>query len=683
MNPAFLCIAVVCGIGLSLISARSSPKGWIIGTFLSASAGIWLAGIALLGEHALEWKSGFTVGGQTLHCVLDPLAAWFLVLLCTVGSTGALYSLSYWSENKHPRSAISARRWWTLLTASMGLLLISANGLQFLFAWEVFALAAYFLVTTERQKRDVRQAGYLYLGASHAATLILFAFFAGIAVQTGTWDLSRLGDHSELAPLFWLALVGFGIKAGIFPLHIWLPSAHANAPSHVSAIMSGVCIKMGIFGLLRFSQWMPTPPEAGWVIVTLGVVSSIFGVAFALGQHDLKRLLAYHSVENIGIILIGIGFAFIAKANGHAEWGQLAMAGALLHVWNHGLFKSLLFLGAGSVIHACNTRIMSRMGGLWKMMPYTTLFFALGAIAISGLPPLNGFVSEWFVYLGLLDALAGRGVEAGAAVVSIVALAITGALALACFAKVCGIVFLGSPRSREALHAHEPSRSMLTAMAIPALLCVAVGAMPALLWPVIRPTISAIHPAWISPIQPEALKTLGMIHVALWGSAGALSSIVLFSLLRSKRIRKALTWDCGYVEPSARMQYTAASFASILTSWFFWLLRPKRHSHPAHGPFPEYAKHDEHAVETVLDHIVQPLGKIIIQISTATRRLQHGRVQSYILYVISGLIGVALIVWWTNHQLDNNELSPPTGLLKTLPSPALKSNSSVPFQPCI
>ena len=220
-------------------------------------------------------------------------------------------------------------------------------------------------------------------------------------------------EQAELAPLFWLALFGFGVKAGLFPLHIWLPSAHANAPSHVSAILSGVAIKMGIYGIVRFSGWLPTPPAAGWVVAALGVVSAVLGVAFALGQHDLKRLLAYHSVENIGIILMGVGFAMVAAAHGQAAWGVLALAGGLLHVWNHGLFKALLFLGAGSVLHATGTREMSRLGGLWRAMPWTASLFALGAAAISGLPPLNGFVSEWLVYLGMFDAVN----QPGAAVV--------------------------------------------------------------------------------------------------------------------------------------------------------------------------------------------------------------------------------------------------------------------------
>ena len=294
----------------------------------------------------------------------------------------------------------------------------------------------------------------------------LFAFFITLAVRTGSWELGPMHEHTELAPLFWLALFGFGVKAGLFPLHIWLPSAHANAPSHVSAILSGVTLKMGIYGLLRFSGWLPMPAGAGWVVAVLGVASAVLGVAFALGQHDLKRLLAYHSVENIGIILIGLGFALVAMEQGNPVWGQLALAGALLHVWNHGLFKALLFFGAGSVLHTTGTREMSQLGGLWRAMPWTAGLFALGAVAISGLPPLNGFVSEWLVYLGLFDATLAHGPSAWAAIPSAILLGITGALALACFTKVCGVVFLGAPRSAAAAQAHESGPAMRGAMLV-------------------------------------------------------------------------------------------------------------------------------------------------------------------------------------------------------------------------
>src|SRR5690606_32784369 len=282
------------------------------------------------------------------------------------------------------------RAWWSALVLGLGLVLINANGLHFLIAWELFTLSAYFLVTLDRRSREARSAGWLYLGASHVAALCLFAFFGILAARTGSWDLGPMRENPALAPVFWLALIAFGLKAGMFPLHVWLPSAHASAPSHVSAMLSGMTLKIGIYGLVRFSGWLPVPVSAGWVMATLGVASAVLGVAFALAQHDLKRLLAYHSVENIGIILIGLGFAIVATARNNAAWGHLALAGALLHIWNHGLFKALLFFGAGSILHATGTREMSRLGGLWRTMPWTASLFALGSAAISALPPLNG-----------------------------------------------------------------------------------------------------------------------------------------------------------------------------------------------------------------------------------------------------------------------------------------------------
>ena len=256
---------------------------------------------------------------------------------------------------------------------------------------------------------EVRAAGWLYLVASHGGTVCLFAFFSTLAARTGSWELGPMREQAGLAPFFWLALAGFGVKAGVFPLHIWLPSAHANAPSHVSAIMSGVAVKMGIYGIVRFSGWLPVPPAAGWVVIGLGVTSALLGIAFAFAQSDFKRLLAYCTVENIGVILIGVGGALLAVSNGDAPWGRWVLAGALMHVWNHGIFKALLFFGAGSVLHATGTREMSKLGGLWRTMPWTAGLFVLGSLAVSGLPPLNGFVSEWLIYLGLFDAATSKG----------------------------------------------------------------------------------------------------------------------------------------------------------------------------------------------------------------------------------------------------------------------------------
>jgi hydrogenase-4 component B len=408
-------------------------------------------------------------------------------------------------------------------------------------------------------------------------------------------------------------------------------------------MLSGVTIKMGIYGLVRVSGWLPVPPSAGWVVAVLGVLSAVLGVAFALGQHDLKRLLAYHSVENIGIILIGLGFAFVAVNRGDAPWGRLALAGALLHVWNHGLFKSLLFFGAGSVLHATGTREMSRLGGLWRTMPWTAGLFALGAAAISGLPPLNGFVSEWLVYLGLFDAAIAHGPWAWAVLPAAVALGVTGALALACFVKVCGVVFLGAPRTSVAMHAHECGRPMRGAMLVPAVLCVAIGLAPVFFWPAIARVVGAWCPAWGSAAAPAPLFVLGWVHVVL-ATIGAAAAWWLWHWVRGRSLSRALTWDCGYAVPTPRMQYTGGSFAGIITEWFAWILCPVRHEHRVEETFPATASFEEHTPETVLERVIQPVSDVVLRVSSMARRLQHGRLQAYLLYLVIGIFALAGLV---------------------------------------
>lgn len=630
--------AMLIGIG----ACRLAPRLWLAATLMGVFATLAAAVVVLAGGEEWDWRSGFTVGGEAVHLRLDGISAFFLVLLCVVGGAASVYAREYWADEGHPRSARSGRAWWSVMLFSLGSVLLASNGLHFLIAWELFTLGAYFLITLNRQRPEVRAAGWLYLGASHAAVLALFAFFTLLAVRTGTWEIGPMRERAELAPLFWLALFGFGLKAGLFPLHIWLPSAHANAPSHVSAILSGVTIKLGIYGLVRFSGWMPVPAGAGWVVGVLGVISAVLGVAFALGQHDLKRLLAYHSVENIGIILIGIGFALVAAAQGNAAWGRFALAGGLLHVWNHGLFKALLFLGAGSVLHATGTREMSRLGGLWRVMPWTAGLFALGAAAISGLPPLNGFVSEWLVFLGLFEATISHGPSAWAAIPAAVLLGVTGALALACFVKVCGVVFLGSPRSQVAARAHECGPAMRGAMLALAGACVVIGLVPVIFWPAIARATGAWNAAWSGAESPAPLLQLGLVHVAL-ALLAAMAGWGLWRRVRTRGLTRAVTWDCGFAIPTARMQYTAGSFAGIITDWFAFILRPVRHEHRPEVHFPASAGFSEHTPETVLERVVEPLGAAVVRMAQLTRRLQHGRVQSYVLYILIGL--VALAAW--------------------------------------
>jgi hydrogenase-4 component B len=634
---AFLTLAtgVVVGVRLS--------RTWLGLTLAGTVSGLSAALMVLLGAPDWEWCGAFSLGGEFVHLRLDGVSALFLVLLCVGGGAGAIYAREYWSEHHYPNSAPRGRAWWSAMLLSMGLVLTVSNGLHFLIAWELFALCGYFLITLDRQRREVRSAGWVYLVASHAGTVFLFAFFSTLAARTGGWDLGPMREQTGLAPIFWLALVGFGVKAGFFPLHIWLPTAHANAPSHVSAIMSGVAIKMGIYGIVRFSGWLPVPSAAGWVVIGLGATSALLGIAFAFAQNDFKRLLAYSSVENIGVILIGVGAALLAVTHGDALWGRLAFAGALLHVWNHGAFKSLLFFGAGSVLHATGTREMSKLGGLWRTMPWTAGFFVLGSLAVSALPPLNGFVSEWLVYLGLFDAATSKGPAAWAAMPAAIMLAMAGALAMASFAKAGAMIFLGAPRTQVATHAHECGMWMRGPMLALAVVCVTIGLAPILFWPVVARVVGSWRPAWITVEAPAPLLTLGAVHVGL-AILVLMAAAWLWRKAHANSLRRGLTWDCGYAMPAARMQYTSASFGGIVAGWFGWVLQPERKMRRPRGPFPAEAIRLERIPETVLDRIIGPVSVAIMQVSTSVRRLQHGRLQFYILYVVAGMIALGVLM---------------------------------------
>ncbi len=641
MAGALLVLAALCLLAATGLASRSA-RGSFAFTMAGICAGLLAALTVLLGTKDWEWTSAFVLGGERIHLRLDGLSALFLVPVSVIGGAGAAYAREYWPDSRYPASAARGRAWWNALVLSMGLVLVISNGLHFLIAWEAFALCGYFLITLDNRRTEVRKAGWLYLAASHVGTLALFAFFAALARNLGTWDLGPVNTVPALAPLFWLALFGFGMKAGFFPCHIWLPSAHASAPSHVSAIMSGVAIKMGVYGIARFGGWLPVPGDAGYVVIGIGAASAVLGIAFALVQNDIKRLLAYCSVENIGVILIGLGAALLARTGGNAVWGGLALAGALLHVWNHSLFKSLLFLGAGAVLHSTGTREMSRLGGLWRRMPWTAGLFAVGAIAVSGLPPLNGFVSEWLIYLGLFDAVATRSSFAWAAIPAAILLAMAGALALASFIKAGGIVFLGAPRTKPAAHAHECGKTMRVPMAGLAAACLVIGLAPGLVWAPVARAVGSWNPAWSNAATP--FPTLGPLQFLLAGFAVA-ASFWLWKKSRANGLRRALTWDCGYGEPSPAMQYTSGSFAGISAGWFSWLLRPLRKFRRPRGPFPAFALRLERVPETVLERLIQPAGELIERLSRAALGLQHGRLQAYIVYLVAGLVVLGIYVF--------------------------------------
>ncbi len=619
------------------------PRLWLALTVGGALTALGAALAVLLGAAAWNWQSEFSVGGEPLHFRLDGLSALFLVLVAVVGGAGAIYAREYWPDAHSPSAARRSRIWWSAFVLSMGLVLTVSNGLHFLMAWEIFALCGYFLITLDGERSGVRAAGWLYLVASHAGTMALFAFFTALASLTGGWDLGPMRDQAGLAPLFWLALFGFGMKAGFFPLHIWLPSAHAKSPSHVSAIMSGVAIKMGLYGIVRFSGWLPVPAAAGWVVIGLGAVSALLGIAFAFAQNDVKRLLAYCSVENMGVIMIGVGVALLASVRGHALWGQLALAGALLHVWNHGAFKSLLFFGSGSILHATGTREMSRLGGLARTMPWTAGLFALGSIAAAGLPPLNGFISEWLIYLGLFDTVTTEANPPWIAIPAVVLLATAGALALAAFAKACSTIFLGAPRTKAASHAHECGNWMRGPMLALAGVCALAGLAPFLFWPAISRAVAAWNPAWTAAEIPAPLMTLGAAQMIL-AMVVTLAAAWMGRQARANGLQRRPTWDCGYAAPTARIQYTGGSFAGIASSWFGWVLQPERKLRRPRGYFPTEAIRLERVPETVLERVIAPVAERVMWLSNAARRRQHGRLQFYILYLVAGLVALGLLV---------------------------------------
>ncbi len=649
--------AALSGVPLLASSRRGGTGAWITcGMQLVATALGAAAAIDVLGN-----GSGGSVPvalGPLLPALtfgLDALSAVFLLPVCLLCACASVFDLGYWPKTAPPRDGACVRIFLGLLTASLMAVLAAQDGMAFLMAWELMALSAFFLVATEHRKPEVRTAGWIYLASTHASTLFLVAFFCCWNAASGGLALVPLaptgavgGASGAALPsrdaLFLLALVGFGLKAGVVPLHFWLPVAHANAPSHVSAVMSGVLIKMGVYGVVRTAWMLPAPP-VWWGVLVLGIgaLSAVVGVAYAIGQHDLKRLLAYHSIENIGIIFLGLGTALLGRATGHAGLIALGLGGALLHVWNHGLFKGLLFLAAGASIHACGTRELDRLGGLARRMPQTAVCFLVGAIAICGLPPLNGFVSELLTYLGLFQALGESPRVAAAAMVAIPALALAGAMALLCFVKVFGVVYLGAARTAAATAAHEAGRTMRAPMFALAAACLAIGLLPAIALPALQPVVADWVPAGTTPPALDAL--LPCVWISGIGLALLATIAVVWTWLHHRRDRRQATvgtWDCGYVRPTPTMQYTASSFAQQFVDCSRLLLLPRTHLPATDALFPGPGRFDSHVPDVVLDRVLVPALRGIAMACNWLRGLQRGRVQIYLLYVFLTLLCLLL-----------------------------------------
>jgi hydrogenase-4 component B len=611
-----------------------------------------------------EFQGSFSSGVPYLSYSvrLDPLSSYFNLALSILAGAVSIYSFGYLKHPPAGRNAGLFCFFYNLLLICLTLVFTAANAFFFLIAWELMALVAYFLVVTEHEKAESRQSGLLYILMSRGGTGLLFIGFLLLISAAGSVEFSALHGIGDRLPPHWgsavflLLFFGFGVKAGIIPLHIWLPAAHPVAPSNISALMSGILIKSGIYGMARvmFDFYGALPPWAGMLVLLVGVVSALLGVLYALMEHDLKRLLAYHSIENIGIILMGFGSALLFRSFGHPRLAALALVAGLFHTLNHGLFKCLLFLGAGSVLHATHTRNMEEMGGLIRRMPFTALYFLIGAIAISGLPPLNGFVSEWLTYQALLAGFGATTTLTRVAFpVAGALLALTAALAAACFVKAFGITFLALPRSEQAAQAREVSASMRAAMAILALLCVLLGLGATWFVPLFDPITDRALGVRASVDLVGGNGFLLSAGMARGGTVSTAAIAVFFVVLgavpallwliwgRRGERRKGPTWDCGLPGLTAANEYTATAFSKPLRMIFAALFRPRREIQAEFDVSPYYPKaiHFESEIQPAFEkHFYDPLRDGILRLAVRVRGIQAGSVHAYLAYVFVTLI---------------------------------------------
>lgn len=649
-----IAIAILCCSGLPscLLSSMSTAGQWIAMFLMLLGSVTGLSGIVIVSLSATTLPTlsiPWCLPWGQFAVAVDPISIMFLLPVFIIPALGSIYGLKYWKQSEHSENGRGLVLFYGLLAGSMALVAIARDAVLFLIAWEIMAIAAFFAATAEDDNPEVCRAGWVYLVATHVGTLCLIAMFALWRYATNSFMLNPANEITvEMAgAIFVLAFIGFGFKAGIMPLHVWLPGAHANAPSHVSAVMSGVMLKMGVYGIIRITALLPVT-TAWWGGATLaaGAITGVAGIAFAIGQNDIKKMLAYSSIENIGIIAMGLGLSLLGRSQNQPAWIILGLGGALMHMWNHSLFKSLLFFNAGAIIHASHTRNIDQMGGLSKLMPRTMILFIIGAIAICALPPLNGFASEWLIYSGLFQTLgiAGRDGYPVAAIAA-VPLAMIGALAVACFVKMLGTIFLGTARCTYSHHAHDPSVSMMLPMTILAMGCISIGLFPIL-------TIGWIDKAvmmWAS--LPEHTTLITTVAPLTWITKMSLAFILLAcaitlalkALIKTSTIHEAGTWDCGYSgRTNSRIQYTGSSFGQTLVSLFSFILWPKTHWSKVRGVFPETTTFKSTALDTILDRLILPLFNIAGRYLPSLRIVQQGQTHFYVLYIL--IIVIILLI---------------------------------------
>jgi len=619
--------------------------------------GATLGGLYGMAGSGWSWQAPWPLPLGGIELAMDPLAGFFLALIGLTTIPVALYAIGY--THGHPRGVLA----FNAFIAAMGLVPLAANVLTFLLAWELMSLASYVLVIQSGDDPAALRAGWVYAVMTHAGLVALLAAMLLLGVWTGSL---RFAEWRALAPAltsaqrsaaFVLLALGFGVKAGVIPLHVWLPLAHPAAPSHVSALMSGVMIKLGVYGLMRAGlDWLGYgPPWWGTLVLLAGAISAVVGVLYALVERDLKRLLAFSSIENVGIILMGLGAAMLFQGGGHPALAVLGVVAALYHVVNHAAFKTLLFLGAGAVVHATGTRNMEALGGLVKRMPWTAACFLAGAAAIAALPPLNGFASEWLTFQALLQnlALAHAGLNLAFAV-AIAALALTGGLAVAAFVKAFGITFLALPRSGAADEAHEAGLAMRAGMLLLVVACALLG----LGVTAVVPVLGAVAHSLTGGAAPVAVAgwftlrvsgTFASLSVPVVAAAlgGALALVGATLALRGIPPRPYETWGCGRLVQTARMEYTATAFANPFTRVFDFFYRPVKQleidAHPESRLFVHRILYDNPTRSIFDDWLYRPALTALQRGAHTARLIQSGSANLYLVYVLAALLVLLVI----------------------------------------
>ena len=632
----------------------------------SALAGAVLGGLAavvgILQGTPVQWSISSGIPLFAYSFDYDALAGFFNLTLAILAGAVSIYSFSYLKEFEGKRNIGFFGFLFHLLFLSLTIVFTAANAFLFLIGWEVMALVAYGLVTFYHEDRETRRAGLLYVVMAHMDAGCLLLGFALLMQVSGSAEFASFRaagaqlSSSQQAIAFVLFFLGFSIKAGVIPFHIWLPAAHPVAPSNISALLSGIVLKAGIYGMARiFLDGLGVLPSwAGLLVLIMGVASAVLGVLYALMEHDLKRLLAYHSIENIGIILIGLGAALVFRVAGHPQLAAVALIAAMFHTLNHAIFKCLLFLGAGSVLHSTGTRNMEKLGGLIRPMPVTAFCFLIGAVAISGLPPLNGFVSEWLTYQSLL---AGFGATGGLTRILFPLagsmLALTGALAAACFVKAFAITFLALPRSAESRTCHEAPRSMLVGMGSLAMACLVLGLGVTWFLPVFNALTEQLlgqrvgtnlisgHGLVLSAGTPHG----GTVSTAVIGIGLVIlliPTVLLVSIgVRRFARRRGPTWDCGLPGLSEDNEYTATAFSKPLRMIFSALYQPRREIQAVFDVspyFPKEIRFESEIEPTFEKRLYLPLKDLVLWFSIRMRAIQAGSIHAYLAYIFVTLV---------------------------------------------